>query len=277
MTFKLFLTRLYREYEDDDIADRAAALSFYFVFALFPFLFFLATLTAYLPAVRDSINTLMDQVRAIMPPEAMSLIDAHVQGLIARPRPKLLTLGLFFTLYSASRGVHGVRKALNQAYDVRETRPFWHTELVAFGITIGGALVVLCGVAALVAGGDLGLWVASRVGVAKEYVIAWQWLRWPITAFVIMLGAALAYHFLPDVRQRFRFATPGSVLGTLVWLAATWGFDKYVSHFGRYNVTYGSIGGVIVLLTWFYITGFVFLMGGEANALLNGRALPPRI
>src|SRR5262249_26451305 len=108
-----------------------------------------------------------------------------------------------------------------------------------------------------------------RLGVASHYVRLWSWLRWPITSSVIALGAAVAYHILPDVAQRFRLVTPGSVLGTAAWLAATWGFDQYASHFGRYNVTYGALGGVIVLLTWVYITGFVFLMGGEVNAIVE--------
>jgi len=118
----------------------------------------------------------------------------------------------------------------------------------------------------------------------------WRWMRWPVTALVIMLCAALAYWLLPDVKQKFKFITPGSVIGTLMWLISTWGFAQYVAHFGSYNVTYGSIGGVIVLMTWFYISGFIFLIGGEINAIIEaaspegkasgarapGQAPPPR-
>jgi membrane protein len=269
MPGKLFLRRLYREYEDDSVADSAAALSYYFVFALFPFLFFLATLTAYLPGVQGSVHTMLNRLRALMPAQAMGIIDGHVRALFARPRPKLLTVGLVVALYSAARGVDAIRKSLNLAYDVKESRAFWRTELMALGVTLGGAVLLLVGVAALIAGGDMGLWVARHLGIADEYIFAWRWLRWPITAAVVMLAAALAYYFLPDVEQEFKFITPGSVFGTLIWLAATWGFDQYVTNFGSYNVTYGSIGGVVVLFTWFYITGFVFLMGGEANAIIE--------
>ena len=103
-------------------------------------------------------------------------------------------------------------------------------------------------------------------------MLVWSWLRWPVTAVLIMLCAALAYYLLPDVEQKFKFITPGSVVGTLVWLLATWGFSEYAAHFGSYNVTYGSIGGVIVLLTWLYISGFIFLMGGEMNAIIEHAA-----
>lgn len=272
LTAKEFLKEAYREYLHDNVSDSAATLSYYFVFSLFPFLFFLATLTAYIPGVRSSVGTMLSRARAILPPQAMGLIDQHVHELVTRPRPKLLTIGLIVTLYSASRGVDAVRKALNLAYDVKESRPFWKTEAIAFGMTIGGALLVLLGIAALVAGGDLGLWLAQRLDIGREYVVAWSWARWPITAVVIMLCAAMGYYLLPDVEQDFKFITPGSVFGTLVWLAATYGFNLYARHFGSYNVTYGSIGGVIVLMTWLYLSGFVFLMGGEINAILEDHA-----
>jgi hypothetical protein len=136
-------------------------------------------------------------------------------------------------------------------------------------MTIGGAVLVLVAIAALTAGGRAGFWLADRIGLEHQYVFVWSWLRWPVTALVIMLCAALAYYVLPDVKQKFKFITPGSVLGTLVWLLGTWGFSVYAAHFGSYNVTYGSIGGVIVLLTWFYISGFIFLMGGEMNAIIE--------
>jgi membrane protein len=272
MRFKAFLKRLYDEYENDAVADSAAALSYYFVFALFPFLFFLTTLTAFVPFVRNSVDTILARAHAILPEQAIGLIDTHLRGLVETPRPHLLTLGLVATLYSASRGVDALRKTLNLAYDVKESRKWWRTELVAFGMTIGGAALVLVAIMALTAGGSAGFWLARHVGIAHEYVLIWSFLRWPVTAAVIMLCAALAYYILPDVKQQFRFITPGSVIGTLVWLVATWGFSVYAGNFGSYNVTYGSIGGVIVLLTWFYISGFIFLMGGEINAVIEHAA-----
>jgi membrane protein len=282
LTPKQFVKEVYREYVRDNVSDSAAILSYYFVFSLFPFLVVLATLTAYIPGVKTSIATMLSRAHAILPPQAMSLIDQHVRGLINEPRPKLLTIGLLVTLYSASRGVDAVRRALNLAYDVKESRPFWKTEGIAIGMTIGGALLVLLSVSGLIVGGDLGLWLAERLHIAHAYVVAWSWLRWPVTAAVIMLCAALGYYLLPDVEQQFKFITPGSVSGTLVWLAATWGFSQYAAHFGSYNVTYGSIGGVIVLMTWFYLSGLVFLLGGEINAILedhapDGKALGARL
>jgi membrane protein len=266
------LKRLYRAYEDHMVGSSAACLSYYFIFSLFPFLFFLATLTAYIPAIRGSAESLLDRAHHIVPPAAMSVIDGHVRGLVRTTRPHFLTLGILGTLYSASRGVDAVRRALNLAYDVKESRPFWKTELIAFGMTIGGALLVLFGIALLILGGDAGLWLARHLHAGEAYVVALRWLRWPATALAVMTSAALGYYLLPDVEHEFRFITPGSMIGTVVWFAAVWGFGVYASHFGSYNVTYGAIGGVIVLMTWFYITGFIFLMGGETNAILEHAA-----
>jgi membrane protein len=264
-----FFKRLYKRYEDHGIADSASSLGYYFVFALFPFLFFLATLTAFIPHVRASVDTLLERARAFLPSAAMRIIEPHLRGLVARSKPHLLTLGLAVALYSASRGFNSVRTALNRAYDVKESRPLWKTELLAFGMTVGAGFLVLVGIAVLVAGGSAGLWVAQHFAVANAYVTVLRWIRWPLTTLVIMLAAALSYYLLPDVKQKFKFITPGSVVGTLVWFLASWSFGIYVSHFGSYDVTYGSIGGVIVLLTWFYITGFILLMGGEMNAIIE--------
>ena len=251
------------------MANSSATLGYYFVFSLFPFLVFLATLTAFIPHVKVSVDTLLARARVLLPPQAMGIIEPHVRELVASSRPHLLTLGLAAALYSASRGVDAVRIALNRAYGVKESRPLWKTELLAFGVTVGGGLLVLAGIAVLLAGSSAGQWAARRLFVADEYVTLLGWIRWPVTTIAVMVGAAFAYYLLPDVNQKFRFITPGSSIGTLLWFLSSWCFGIFVSHFGSYDVTYGSLGGVIVLLTWFYITGFILLLGGEINAVID--------
>jgi membrane protein len=270
---KPFLKEVYRRYTRDHLADTAGALSYYFVFALFPFLFLLTTLTAYIPYFRTSADTLLSRARDILPPQAMQLVSAHVEGLVRRPRPRFLAVSLSLALYAASRGVDAVRGALNRAHDVRESRPWWKTEALALGMTASGALLILGAAAAMAAGGSAGFWLARQVGVAAPYVFVWRWLRWPVTAVAIALCAALAYHLLPDVERKFKLLTPGSLLGTLAWFAATWGFSEYAAHIASYNITYGAIGGVIVLMAWFYLTGFIFLLGGEINVIVEERSV----
>jgi membrane protein len=263
-----FLRRLYRAYQDDLLFDSAAQLSYYFLFSLFPFLFFLATLTAYLPAT-EWIERLMPQLRALAPVQVSGFVEQNLHALTAEQRPSLLVLSLFGSVFSASRGIDAIRRALNLAYDVKESRPWWKTEIIALGITLAGAVSVLSALALLVAGGQVGFWLAERAHVETAYVLVVQQLRWPVTAFLIATLVAAVYHLLPDVKQTFRFVLPGAALATLLWLVATWGFGQYVASFDTYNLTYGSIGGMVVLLIWLYLSGVIFVLGGTINALLE--------
>lgn len=269
MSLGQFGKAIYRHYDDHAILDKAAQLSYYFIFALFPLLFFLMTLTAYLPLVGNSVQTLFGQISNLMPSSASEVLKNHLDDLVHRPRPRLLTLGLLVAIWSASRGVDAIRTALNLAYDVKESRPFWKTQGLALVMTVAGALLVLLAVAMIALGGKLGFWLADKGHLGAQFQWVWSYMRWPSTAIVIMFALALTYYLLPDVKQEFKFITPGTVIGTLLWLLATWGFTVYVSHFGNYNVTYGSLGGVVVLLTWLYITGFIYIVGGEINAIIE--------
>jgi membrane protein len=264
----VLLKKLGKRVMDNAVTDRAATLAYYFVFALFPFLFTLVTLAAYLP-VQNAIEQLMARIDPLMPEDAMRIIDDQLNALTTRQRPHLLTFGLFLALWSASRGVDALRTALNLSYDVKESRPWWKVQLLAIGVTIATSLLMLLSIAGLALGSSVGLWLAAKLHVDQFWAFLWGWLRWPITAGGVMLVLALLYYFLPDVKQEWRYITPGSVLGTLLWLLMTWGFSVYAENFGSYDKTYGAIGGMIVLLTWFYISGFVFILGGEVNALLE--------
>ena len=266
-----FLKKLYKRWSDNAITDRAAQLAYYFVFALFPFLSFLVTLTAYLP-LQGAMQELLARVNELMPGQAMAIVQDQLQKLLTVRRPRLLTVSLLLAVWSASRGVDAIRTALNLAYDVKESRPFWKTQGMAIAITVLGAVLVLVSITLISLGGKAGEWLAGQLGIQQMYAMIWAVLRWPITMFLIMLVAASLYYFLPDVEQEWRFITPGSVAGTSLWLLATWGFTQYVEHFGTYDVMYGSIGGMIVLLTWLYLTGLIFVLGGEINAILEHAA-----
>ena len=266
-----FLKKLYKRWSDNAITDRAAQLAYYFVFALFPFLSFLVTLTAYLP-LQGAVHELLARASEVMPDEAMAIVQDQLNKLVTVQRPRLLTVSLLLAVWSASRGVDAIRTALNLAYDVKESRPFWKTQGLAIAITVLGAVLMLVSITLIALGGKAGEWLAAQLGIQQVYAMVWAFLRWPITMFLIMFVSASLYYFLPDVEQEWRFITPGSVMGTVLWLLTTWGFTQYVEHFGKYDVMYGSIGGMIVLLTWLYLTGLIFVLGGEINAILEHAA-----
>ena len=265
---KSFAKKLFQQINDHNTTDSAAQLSYYFLLALFPLLFCLVAVAAYLP-LGGAVDDLMYRLSQVMPRSAMEIVKGHLDTLIHEPKPNLLTIGLLATLWSASRGVDALRKGLNFAYDVKESRPWWRTNGAAILMTVVGSFLVLLAVAGIALGGKAGDWLAAKVGVEKYYKELWAVLRWPVTAILVMLAAALIYFLLPDVKTKFKFITPGSIVGTILWIAATFGFTQYAEHFGNYNATYGSIGGVIVLMTWLYISGLIFLVGGEVNALIE--------
>ncbi len=264
----VLVKRLVRLWVDHTIPDRAAQLSYYFVFALFPMLAFIMTLAAYLP-IGNVVSHLIERASYMMPESMVAMLEDQLNALTQKTHPQILTLGFLVAWWSASRGVNALRAALNLAHDVKESRPFWKTQGLALLITGSGAVLLVLGFSAIVLGGRRGYWLTHKLNFGSEYLKLWFWLRWPITAALLMLSLALTYYLLPDVKQRFRFITLGSVVSTLAWLAATWGFTQFVEHFGHYNVTYGAIGGVIILLTYFYISGLLFIAGGEINAILE--------
>ena len=266
-----FLKKLFARIQANAVTDRAAMLAYYFLFALFPGLLIAVTLAAYLP-VRGAVDDLLARVDQIMPQQAFAIVKDELTDLTTRPRPRLLTLGLLLAIWSSSRGIDAMRGALNLSYDVRESRAFWKTNGISILMTVATAALVLFSFTAFLLGGKAGLWLSAKVGLDASWAILWGFLRWPFVALLIVFVSALLYYFLPDVEQEWRFITPGSVLGSVLWLLATYGFSFYAEHFGTYDKTYGSIGGVIVLLTWLWISALVFLLGGEVNALLEHHA-----
>jgi len=268
MSLGRFARTLFRQFWNDAVPDKAAQLSYYFVFALFPFLFFLVTLAAYLP-LSGTIDTLLDRAEELVPEQALEMIRGQLDNLVHQPHPKFLTGALIIALWSSSRGIDAIRTALNLAYAVRESRPWWKVQAIALAMTIASALLVLVAVTLIVLGGKAGLWLTNKVGFGSESLAIWTYLRWPVTAVIIMLALALTYHLLPDVEQKFKLITPGSVVGSILWLLATWGFTYYVEHFANYNFAYGSLAGIAILLTWMYIGGVIFILGGEMNAILE--------
>src|SRR5438105_10848087 len=221
-----FVKKLGTRIRNNAATDRAAQLSYYFLFALFPFLFFVVTLAAYLP-VKGVIDELLARVDPLMPDEAMQIIRVQLTSLATRQRPHLLTFGLALTLWSASRGVDALRTALNLSYDVKESRPWWKVQVIALAVTIATSALMLIAIVVLALGGSIGLWLAAKLHVDQFWALLWGWLRWPITAAGVMLVLALLYYCLPDVKQEWRYITPGSLLGTVLWLLLTWGFSIY--------------------------------------------------
>ncbi|HSF33771.1 MAG TPA: YihY/virulence factor BrkB family protein [Candidatus Tectomicrobia bacterium] len=257
--------RVIHEVQDDDCFGRAAQLAYYFLFALFPFFLVLTTLLGYLP-IPNLMDRLMETLAQMLPGEALQLVQDNVRDLVSSPRGGLLSFGILAALWTSSSAITAIVEGLNRAYDVQEGRPFWKVRLIAVLLTIGLSLFIIVSLVLLTFGPQIGRWIVEQVGLGGVFQIAWNLLRWPVIVGLLILGMAIVYYVGPDVEQRWQWITPGSVIAVLGWLAASLGFSYYVNNFGSYNATYGSIGAVIVLLTWMYVSGFFILVGGEINS-----------
>jgi membrane protein len=257
--------RVIHEIQEDDCFGRAAQLAYYFLFALFPFFLVLTTLLGYLP-IPNLMDRLMEMLAEMLPGDALQLVQENVHDLVTRPRGGLLSFGLVAALWSSSSAITAITEGLNRAYDVQENRPFWKVRLIAVLLTVGLSLFIIVALILLTFGPQIGGWIADQVGLGRIFQVAWNLLRWPVIVGLLIVAMALVYYVAPDVEQRWQWITPGSVVAVLGWLAASLGFSYYVNNFGSYNAMYGSIGAVIVLLTWMYVSGFFVLIGGEVNS-----------
>lgn len=271
LSVKSLIKRVYAELSRDDVPGYAAQLAYYFLFSLFPFFIFLAALLAYIP-IPNLMEQIMTLVGDFVPAGAADIIRDNVEQLVSRPRGGLLSFGILLALWSASSAIVAIGECLNRAYGVREGRPFWQVRAAAVLLTIGLAALTICSMALLIFGPEVGGLLADRLGVGVVFDSIWWMLRWPIIVFLMMFSVALVYYFTPDVEQQWRWITPGSVISVLAWIAMSLLFGFYVDNFGQYDKTYGSIGAVIVLLTWMYLSGFFLLLGGEINAEIEHAA-----
>ena len=165
-----------------------------------------------------------------------------------------------------------MRVTLNHAYHVAERRTWWRAQLTSLVVTVAATVFIVVGLSAIVLGGRFGVWLFGWFGLRTEFLLVWGWLRWPITALMGTCAMALAYYVLPDIDAPFHLVTPGSVVGVLLWLLATWAFSLWTANVARVDLAYGSIAAVMVLLGWFYLSSFAFLFGGLVNAVLSPEA-----
>ncbi len=266
-----FLTGLAGHVARDDLTTLSAALSYYFFFSLFPFILFLLALLTLLPWVQGLEGWLLAQAAQVVPGEAYTALEGVIRSLLAQPRSGLLSLGAGLALWSASTAVAGLMSALNVAYGVPERRPWWKVRLIALGIVLAMSFFMILAFVLTVSSGPLAAWVAGMLGPAGG--IALLAANWLVALAAITLVTATVYHVCPDVDFPWRWFSPGSVLFTLFFAATTLAFSYYVTHFGSYDATYGSLGAVIILLLWMYLVGMLLLLGGEVNAYLD-RAAP---
>jgi membrane protein len=258
-----------QEFQRDDALGLAAQLAYYLILALFPFILVLVSLMGTFGS-EELASEVLGYFRQVMPEEAYKIIETFTGNIISgdAKAPGLLSFGILFTIWAASGAFAALISALNRAYDVQETRPFWKVRGIAILMTLGLSVLILVGVLLLVLGPQIGATIADVFGLGDLFLLVWDIARWPVALLFMVFTVALLYYFAPDVDQPFRWITPGGLIGVLLWVLASVAFNFYVSNFGSYNKTYGSIGAVIVLLLYLYISSLTILFGATLNATL---------
>ncbi|MEH6387378.1 YihY/virulence factor BrkB family protein [Pseudomonas profundi] len=262
--------RTLKEFGADDMSSYSAALAYQALFSIFPFILFLMAMLGFLH-LPQFFDWLRSQATTVLPETAAEQINPVIDQLQSQ-NGGLLSFGILIALWTSSAGMRSLMNAMNKAYDVTEARPTWKVFLLSIVYTIGIAIVLLAIAAMMIMGPQVMEWLASQVGLQDIVVTIWTWARWPVAIFLMMLVVALLYYIAPNVEQSFRFITPGSVVAVIVWIAASLAFGYYVQNFGNYDATYGSIGAVIVLMLFFYISAAVLLLGAEINAVIEHAA-----
>lgn len=258
-----------KNFVDDDMTTHASALAYQVLFSIFPFVIFLIALLGFL-RLSEFFDWLRTHAEMVVPDQAMPQVNQVINDL-QQQQGGLLSFGVLLALWTASAAVRAIMNALNVAYNVPESRPAWKLYPVSLFYTLGLAVLLVSAAVLMVVGPQLVQWLALQVGLEQLFVTLWAWLRWPAALILMMLALAIIYWAAPNVSHRFHLITPGSVVAVLVWIAASLAFDFYVRNFSNYNATYGSIGAIVVLLLYFFLSAAVLLFGAEVNAVVERR------
>jgi membrane protein len=268
LTIKRSLITIYNDVYDEHLFVFAAGLSYYFVLSLFPLLVSMASLLGYVP-IPHLFEGLLSLMARLVPGDGMSLVRNIVSDVVNHKHPHFLTLGLVFTIWTASSGFAAIIDGLDVVYRVRETRPVWKTRPIALGLTLLAGSLLLVAVGLMVEGTYLGIWFIGRFDLNPASFAAWRYLRGSIAICFAVLAVELLYHFGPDVKQRFRDSLAGAIVAVMTWIGLSYLLGLYFRHFDSLDKTYGPLGAAIGLYLWFYLSGFAVLVGGEINFLLG--------
>lgn len=274
LSWRILASRVWREIYQGALLIHAAALSFYFLLALFPLLLFLITLLGFITETGAEMRgELLAVLSRIVPRSASSLIYATVDEIGKNADGGKLSLGLLTALWVASSGIGAISEALNAMYGVKESRAWWRVRSAAVGLTVALASLIISALLILLYCGEIGQAAADYFQQGSRFATFWVLVQVPIILVFVLFAFALIYYFAPNLyEQKWYWITPGSIIGVLLWLLVSFLFRVYLRYFDTYSLIYGSLGAVIVLMLWFYLTGVSILIGGKINAEIENAA-----
>ncbi len=249
----------------DDIMNLSAQQAYYLFFALFPALLTLISIASFFN-LANVVEQVVQNVGTVAPRDVLTIVETQLAEIGKSGRGGILTGAFLLTIWSSSTAMVSITTTLNAAYDIEEGRPWWKVRLTAIALTVGMALFIIVSMALVLLGPTAAEHLATRMNLGEAFKWTWLVLQWPVVLTLVATGIAIVYYFAPDAEQEWVWITPGSVLATLLWLGVSLALKIYIANFANYNETYGAIGGVIVLLLWFWLSGMAILIGAEFNA-----------
>jgi membrane protein len=265
MTWPELVKRTAHETMSDDAQGLASQLAYYFFLALFPALLCFLAIASFFP-LQHFTDDVIRLLGPVAPREILSLIKQQMEQIAGGNQGGLVTIGLLGALWSSSAAMVSCISAMNRAYDIEESRPWWKVRLTAIALTVALSVFIACAFGLIVAGPELADFLARHFAFGSVFVWSWKILQWPLAFVLVMGGIGLIYYFAPDAEQSWVWITPGSMVATALWVIGSLIFRFYTVNFSNYEAAYGAIGGVILLLLWFYMSGLVIVIGAEMNA-----------
>lgn len=268
MTWKDLGKHVWGKMQVDDVFGRAAQLSYYFLLALFPLLLFLTSWIGLILGSGTGLrHGLFNYLGQVLPASSARLVSTTMREASEAEGGHKLSFGILAALWAASNGMGAITDALNVAYHVKETRPWWKKRLIAIGSTMALSVLIISALVLVLYGSKIAEVIAGSFGLSDAFTISWEILQWPVVLALTLISFALIYYWAPDLKDHeWKWITPGSVVGVALWLLVSSAFRAYLHYFDSYSRTYGSLGAVIILMLWFYLTGAAILVGGEVNS-----------
>ncbi|WP_301109687.1 YihY/virulence factor BrkB family protein [Sporosarcina sp.] len=263
-----FIKQLIIRLKELDVSAAGSQLAFFFLLSLFPLLIFLFTLLPYLNLDQSQIFLF---IREYAPESTASLIEGTLSEVLDNRSGGLLSVGILATIWSASKGMSAVSKGLNQAYEVEDDRNFFVSKGLSIGFTIMLIATVLVALVLPIFGQPIGKFFFSFLGLEESFLTVWNFIRFLIPPVMIFAVFSLLYWLVPDTKLHYKSIIPGSIFATIGWILTSLAFSFYISNFGSYANTYGSIAGIIILIMWLYLSAIILLIGGIINSVMQGR------
>ncbi len=261
--WKKYAAQLFVRFKDDDIPSLSAQLTFYLLFSLFPFLLFLLNLFS---LTTVSAQQFTDIISRFLPGDISAFFSGLVSEILGVKSAALLSVSAVATIWGASRGIHAISACLNKACDKKEDRPFWKVSVITVFFTLCMAVMVMATLLFLIFGRVIGESLFSYFHAELVFQWLWRVLRYVVPVAMMFLTFSLLYKHIPNCRHTFKGVFPGSIFSTAGWILTSLAFSFYVDNFAGYTRIYGSIGGIIILMSWLYVSSMVLLLGGELNA-----------